>query len=297
MTKFLAALAVVCATAALAAQVPPQAPGAQEALPSFEVASVRVNRSAQGGRFIRPQPGGRFETTNMRLRDLIGFAYQVRPFQIEGGPDWMDSVGFDIVAKAEGDVPPPLPGAGPSPQLLMLRSLLIERFKLSVRRETKESAVYDLTLARADGRLGPNLSPSTTDCAALLKAAMKAGGPPMPPMQNDRMTCGMRMSPSRVDLGGLSLTEFVNGLGMLLQRTVVDRTGLTGNYDATMTFSPEQLPGLPLPPPGAAGTPPLDPNAPSLFTALQEQLGLKLESTRGPVEVLIVDRAEMPMED
>jgi uncharacterized protein (TIGR03435 family) len=86
-------------------------------------------------------------------------------------------------------------------------------------------------------------------------------------------------------------------LSGLLQRTVVNRTGLAGIYDAKMTFAPEQLPGVPLPPPGAPGAPPLDPNAPSIFTAVQEQLGLKLESSRGPVPLLVIDRAEMPIED
>jgi uncharacterized protein (TIGR03435 family) len=99
-------------------------------------------------------------------------------------------------------------------------------------------------------------------------------------------------------MGGFGVSELANALGVLLQRTVVNRTGLTGLYDAKMTFAFEQLPGAPpMPPPGAPGAPPIDPNAPSIFTALQEQLGLKLDSTRGPVQVLVVDRAEMPVED
>ncbi len=264
-------------------------------LPAFEVASVRVNKSAQMNRLFRPQPGGRFEATNLRLRDLVQFAYQVRNFQIEGGPDWMDTTSFDIVAKAPGEVAPAAPGGPPSQYALMLRTLLADRFKLVVHEETKDAPVYVLTVARADGRLGPELAPSTTDCAALVKAA--AGGVPPPAIQGDRIQCGLRIGPGRMDMGGFSFAEFANGLSMLLQRTVVNRTGLSGNYDAKMTFSPEQLPGLPMPPPGAPGAPPLDPNAPSVFTAVQEQLGLKLDSSRGPVPMLIVDRAEMPVED
>jgi uncharacterized protein (TIGR03435 family) len=289
-------MTVACATATVAAQATPPPPATQEPLPTFEVASVRVNKTAQMNRLFRPQPGGRFEATNMPLRDLIQFAYQVRPFQIEGGPDWIDSVSFDIVAKAEGDVPPAMPGGPPSPQMLMLRSLLAERFKLMVHNETKELPIYALTLARPDGKLGPEFSQSTTDCAAMMKAAMSGGAPPAP-IQNDRMLCGLRIGPGRMDMGGFGLSEFANGLSMLLQRTVVNRTGLNGNYDARMTFSPEQLPGFRMPPPGTPGVPPIDPNAPSIFTALQEQLGLKLDSTRGPVQVLVIDRAEMPVED
>lgn len=105
----------------------------------------------------------------------------------------------------------------------------------------------------------------------------------------------MRIGPNRLDMGGFALSELVNGLGVLLGRTVVNRTGLTGNYDLLLTFSREQIPGIPLPP--GIQLPPEDPNAPSIFTALQEQAGLKLESTRGPVQMLIVDRAEMPIED
>jgi uncharacterized protein (TIGR03435 family) len=276
----------------------PQAAAPQagaEPLPAFEVASVRVNTTAQMNRLFRPQPGGRFEATNMRLRDLVQFAYQVRNFQIEGGPDWMDTTSFDIVAKAPGEVTAPMPGGAPSPYALMMRSLLADRFKLVVHQETKEVPIYVLALARADGRLGPELAPSTTDCAALVKAA--AGGVPPPAIQGDRIQCGLRIGPGRMDMGGFSFAEFANGLSMLLQRTVVNRTGLSGNYDAKIIFSPEQLPGLPMPPPGTPGVPPLDPNAPSIFTAVQEQLGLKLDSSRGPVPLLVIDRAEMPVED
>ena len=290
MSRLLLSLTLVSAAVTVAAQAP-----APEKLPSFEVASVRINKTGTLNRLFRPQPGGRFETTNVRLRDLIQFAYQVRPFQVEGGPDWMDSVGFDIVAKAEGDVAPPAPGGPVSPINLMIRSLLAERFKLVVRNETKDLPIYALTLARPDGKLGPQLSLATTDCAAVMKAAMGRGGPPQPPpMQGDRLLCGMRIGPNRIDMGGFALSELVNGLGVLLGRTVVNHTGLTGNYDLRLTFSREQIPGIPLP--AGIQLPPEDPDAPSIFTALQEQAGLKLESTRGPVQMLIVDRAEMPVE-
>ena len=285
MSRLLAIGVTVCAVAALAAQTPEQ-------LPSFEVASVRINTTGTMNRLFRPSPGGSLDTTNVRLRDLVTFAYQVRPFQVEGGPDWMDSIGFDIAAKAEGEVPPLRPGGPAGPFQLMMRSLLADRFKLAVHNETKDLPVYALTLAREDGKLGPTLKPSTSDCEALMKAALERGGAPPPP---GAPFCGLRMSPTRLEMGGFGLSELVNALGNLLGRTVVNRTGLAGPHDLTLSYSPEQLPGVPLPP----GVPPpaVDPNAPSIFTALQEQAGLKLESTRGPVQVIVIDRAEMPVED
>lgn len=285
-------MAVICAAASLSAQTATTPTAQPDSFQAFEVASVRVNRSSPQGRFFRQQPGGRFEVTNMPLRDLIQFAYQVRNFQVEGGPDWLGTTSFDIVAKSAGDVPLVAPGQT-SPYMLMLRTLLAERFKLVVRDETREMPIYALALARSDGKLGPQLSVSNTDCAAFMKAAQ--GGAPPPP--TDRVTCGLRIGPGRLDMGAFGLSEMANALGMLLQRTVVNRTGLTGNFDASMKFALEQLPGMLLPPPGAPGAPPIDPDAPSIFTALQEQLGLKLESARGPVRLIVVDRAEMPTED
>jgi uncharacterized protein (TIGR03435 family) len=294
MTRIALLAAVVCASASLAAQNPAPGPTAQADSPqAFEVASVRVNKSSPQGRFFRQQPGGRFEVTNMPLRDMIQFAYQVRNFQVEGGPDWIGTTSFDIVAKAPGEVPPVVPGQT-SQYMLMMRTLLAERFKLVVRDETREMPIYTLNVARSDGKTGPQLNVSTTDCAALMKAAQSGQAPPPP---TDKVTCGLRIGPGRLDMGAFGLSEMANALGMLLQRTVENRTGLTGNFDATMKFAPEQLPGMLLPPPGAPGAPPIDPDAPSIFTAIQEQLGLKLDSTRGPVRMVIVDRAEMPTED
>jgi len=284
MSRLLLPILLVCAVAVVTAQEP---------APAFEVASVKVNKSGQVNRLFQPQPGGRFNVTNMPLRNLITFAYQVRPFQVEGGPDWIDTVSFDIVAKAPGEVPPVQPGSGPSPYAFMLRTLLADRFKLVVHNETRDGPIYALTLARQEGRLGPDLSPSKTDCTAIMKAAL--GGAAPPPVQGDRLLCGLRIGPNRIDMGGFAFSELSNALAVILGRTVVDRTGLNGNYDLRLTYSSEQIPGIPLP--AGIQLPPSDPNAPSIFTALQEQAGLKLESTRGPVALLIIDRAEMPVED
>jgi uncharacterized protein (TIGR03435 family) len=296
MRKLCLAAALLLAVVSVGAQEP--ARPADAPMPSFEVASVRVNRGTEMGQFIRRQPGGSFSISNMPLRTIIQFAYQMRPFQVEGTPDWAASTRYGVAAKAGRDLPMTPPGTV-SEDMLMLRSLLAERFKLEVRFETREMPIYELRLARNDGRLGPALSVTTTDCQALMKSVMGRGGPPPPPSPTERMQCGMRIGPGRMSAGSFPMSEFANTLAGLVQRTVVDRTGLTGNYDAELTFTMEQMPGpggAPLVPPGGAA-PPVDPNAPSIFTALQEQLGLKLESARGPVQMLIVERVEQATED
>jgi uncharacterized protein (TIGR03435 family) len=282
-----------------AQQAASAAPSGQAAPLAFEVASVKSNKSGDMGARLQRQPGGRVNAVNMPLRDLIQFAYQVRPFQIEGAPAWAATARYDIIAKAEGDLPfgPPVPGGQPPAEMLMLRTLLADRFKLAVHMETRELPIYALTLARADRKLGPQLKPSTTDCAALFNAAGRSGAPPPPPPgPGEPMQCGMRIGPGRFSGGDFSMDALANALGTMVQRPVVDRTGLSGTYQADLTFQMEAIPGpggaLIQPPPG-----PVDQNLPSLFTAVQEQLGLKLESTRGPVEMLVIDRVEPPVED
>jgi len=275
----------------------PQSAAEAPANPVFEVASVRQNRSGEGFIRIGMAPGGRFTATNMPLRQLILMAYQVQPFQIDGGPSWMTSDRFDIVAKADRDVPPPAPGVA-GPMQFMMRALLADRFKLTLHNEQKEMPVYNLVVARADGKLGPQLKQSTTDCAAIMAAGRRGGGPPSPPSFNEPIQCGMRVLPGTLSAGGFPLSQFAQFLSTTVQRIVVDRTGLTGNFDVNMTWTPDQLPqGRGDPPPGAPPLPAIDPNGPSIFTAVQEQLGLKLESTKAPVDMLVVDRAEHPTED
>ena len=268
--------------------------------PKFEVASVKINKSGENNVRIGLQPGGRFTATNVPLRALIRFAYQLQDFQIVGGPDWvasdrLASDRFDILAKAEGEAPPTPPGTV-GPIQLMLRSLLEERFKVAVHQEKRELPIYALMLARSDKRLGPKLQASTVDCQAMVKEAMARGGPPpAPPQANGRPVCGMRISNGQMMGGGFPLSQLAASLSGMVQRVVVDQTGLTGNFDLELTFTPDQM-GQGTPPPGAP-PPAVDPNGPSIFTALQEQLGLKLDSQRGPVDVLVIDRAERPTEN
>jgi uncharacterized protein (TIGR03435 family) len=270
---------------------------APEKAPQFEVASVKPNKSAGGGVRIGFMPGGRFVATNVAVRDLISMAYgQPQPlpnFQIIGGPGWVASDRFDIEAKAAGDQPPP--SAGPPTQMfLMIRSLLAERFKLVAHEETRDQPVYVLRLDRADGKLGPQLRPATVDCAAL-RGANRGGPPPGPPTPGQAPVCGMMMGPGRLMSGGTPVEMLTNSLSRLVSRVVIDRTGLTGNYEATLEFTPDQSqqPAGGLPP----GVPAAPVDGPSLFTALKEQLGLKLDSDHAPVRVLIIDKIEPPSPD
>jgi bla regulator protein blaR1 len=277
--------------------------------PSFEVASIKPNASGDGRVFMQTQPG-RFTATNVTLRLLIRNAYQLQDFQIAGGPSWMSSDHFDIVAKIEDglDAPsgPRAPGEGPSTIQLMIRSLLADRFKLVVHNESKEQPIYALVVARSDGRLGPQLKKSETDCAAQMAAARGQGPgrgspPPAPPQAAGSNPCGVRIGMGNMTVGGATLPQIANSLGIFVGRIVQDRTGLSGAYDFTLNWTPDQMPPRP------AGAPPdqpmrvngvdIDPNGPSIFTAVQEQLGLKLEPQRGPVTMLVIDRAEKPAEN
>jgi uncharacterized protein (TIGR03435 family) len=207
---------------------------------------------------------------------------------------------FDIVAKAENDDVDDAPRAEtsgePTRLQLMLQALLAERFKLETHYETKEMPIYALVPARADGKLGPQLQRSETDCAAIMAAARGRGAvpPPGPPQPGDRMPCGMRIGPGILTAGSSTMAQFANSLSMFVGRIVEDHTGFTGNFDFNLTWTPDQMPQRP---PGAPELPPIDPNGPSIFTAVQEQLGLKLDSQKGPVRVLVIDRAEHPTEN
>ncbi len=289
----LVAAAGILTAAGLAAQAPRDPAGTL----AFEVASIKPNNSGDGRVMMQNQPG-RYLATNVSLRLLIRNAYQLQDFQITGGPGWLGSDRFDINAKVPDEfrtLGPPPPGSGPGPLALMIRALLAERFKLVVHNETKEAPIYALILARSDGKLGPQLKKSETDCNAVFAAGRGRGGPlppPGPPQPGERMPCGIRIGPGNMAVGGTPLSQAANSLGMFAGRVVLDRTGLTGDYDFDLTWTPDQMPQRP---PGAPDLP-VDPNGPSLFTAVQEQLGLKLDSQRGPVEMLVVDRAEKPVE-
>jgi uncharacterized protein (TIGR03435 family) len=272
----------------------------QQPLPQFEVASIKPNKSGDGRIMMQVQPGGRFTAINVTLRILIRNAYRLQDSQIVGGPGWMSDDHFDVVAKAESGDGPGDPFAAEKPGettrgQLMIRALLADRFKLETHEETREMPIYALVPAHADGKLGPQLHQSETDCNAIVAAARARGAvpPPAPPQPGDRVPCGMRIGPGNLTAGSSTMTQFANSLSMFVGRIVEDRTGLAGNFDFNLTWTPDQMPQRP---PGAP-EPPIDPNGASIFTALQEQLGLKLDSQKGPVRVLVIDRAEHPTEN
>jgi uncharacterized protein (TIGR03435 family) len=269
--------------------------------PMFEVASVKANKTgAPGGSFVMPP--GRFTATNLPLKVLITNAYQLSFFQVVGGPDWVNTDRFDVAAKAPD-------GAPPEQTRAMVRTLLKDRFKLVVHMETRDTPIYALVTARQGEPLGPSLKRSTTDCssiraqraATIAEVARARGGRvpvPPPPGPNEPVVCQMRVSGRGSSMliyraGNITMTALAAALRTYVGREVVDRTGLSGEYDFDLQFSSPPTAGQP-----DTGIPvaPLD-DAASIFTALQEQLGLKLESTRGPVELMVIDSAERPTEN
>jgi uncharacterized protein (TIGR03435 family) len=290
------------ATTAVAAQAPP----------SFEVASVKPNVAAGNNVFIQMQPGGRLVIRGVPLRQIINWAYQLRPDdeRLIAAPEWTRTERFDVVAKAPGGIPLGSinPVGPPSPGLLMLRTLLAERFQLRMRTETRELPIYALVTANTDRRLGPKLIRSErpeAECERI-KADRLAGRPSSSPLQPGRPApCAWLGYRSRLTYDALPLEELANFLSGHVWRLVVDRTGLTGLFDVDFTWTPDQLP-----PPDApdriivggteidlTGGVTIDPNGAALLTSLREQLGLRLEATRAPVEVLVVERIDRPTPD
>jgi len=249
-------------------------------VPRFDVASIHANHSGEDRMAGGFQPGGRYHVTNYSLRALIAAAYvrpQVSPgFLIEGGGKWIDTERFDIDAKAADEFPPG-PDGPAAPRRRMLQALLAERFHFQVHNETKPEPIYALELAKADQTLGPRLHPTSADCAG------PASG------------CRPRIGPGSVTLTGTTLAQFVAFLPRFVDRVVSDSTGLTGRFDLELVWTPAPGEWFAPPQPGGEAAPVAD--GPSLFTALKEQFGLKLEPRTGPVDVLVIDRAERPSEN
>jgi uncharacterized protein (TIGR03435 family) len=271
--------------------------------PAFEVVSVKRNVDANARTSISSPPG-RYTATNVPLMVLVNSAYRLAPYQYVGMPGWADSERFDVAAKAPD-------GARTDQTPVMLQSLLADRFKLVAHMETRDSPVYTLVMARADRRLGPQLTKSTTDCTAILAerqaAARSRGARPVPVpslVPGQRPVCNMRATSRQTASGALlsgysagntTMTRLAEILRAQLRRHVVDRTRLEGEFDFDLEYAHERPPSA-APAGGAAPTAPID-EGPSIFTALEEQLGLKLEATRGPVEYLVIDRVERPVDD
>lgn len=299
----------------------------------FEVASVKPGLSpyeqgrlaGQGqplpmARFgIQTQPGGRF-LAGSSLKQLIAEAFEVKDYQIEGGPEWLANDYFEITANAGAD-------ATPADVKAMLRTLLTERFGLRTRSETRQAPVYVLTVARSDGRLGSRLTRSTPECEQqMLQSQQRRNNPAAAPLpertpevqareqadMRERMTrvmagdlanaprCGATMMGSKANggstyvSGGMEMSALVSRLSSELSAPVIDRTELSGRFDVTLEYLSERsFSGRP------AG---LDPNSTDplpvpLIGALQQQLGLKLEKQIGPMPVVVIEAAGRPTPD
>jgi uncharacterized protein (TIGR03435 family) len=278
--------AVVIATLSpIRAVAAAQGPAQVRPDPRFEVVSVRPNRGADMAMRVETQPGGRFVAINTPLRQLIALAYGVDEIDITGGPPWMNnsfrSAGwvnndrFDVMATAEGELPPwsqPLALEVQS----MLRSLLEDRFGLVVRTETREVPGFTLARARTDGQLGPALTPSTIDCARLHAQRAPGDGPP---------PCGMRIAPGVIVLEGVDMASLATALRGTLGRPVSDGTGLTGTFDMQLSWEIGE------PAPDAVGVPR---RADALIDALRSQAALRLDPSRHTVAALVVETARQP---
>lgn len=254
--------------------------------PKFEVASIKpsASRSIQ---YVRPLPGRL--TADAALQTLTQYAYGVQPFQVVGGPERVMSMRFQIEAKADGD-------ASRARMFLMLQSLLAERFQLKVHRETRDLPVYALVAAKSGLQLPAPKDGVCVDSPADAAAEWTGSGrmaPPgeLPPTKRLCGSGGVSVGPAGLVMQGqrIAMPELVRLLSMALGRRVVDRTGFAKSFDLHLGFVPDEMtPSMPPPPPGSGIS------GSSLAEALQQQLGLRLESKKGPVEVIVVDHAEAP---
>jgi len=239
----------------------------------FDVASIKPSDPAAGGNMqIGVLPGGVFTATNATLKALMQQAYDVRDFQITGGPGWLDTERYDIVAKgggpavSEDDLRNMTDGQRNQfkEQLqLNVRALLADRFQLKVHRETKELPVYVLATAKNGARIRKTNDDDVTRSGLSIR----------------------RGEDGKAEMTGirLPLASLAKSLSDRVGRTVIDQTGLQGNYDFKMTFAPDLAPAAV--------------DGPSLFTALQEQLGLRLDAQKGPVEVVAIDSVQKASEN
>ena len=224
-------------------------------------------------------PGGRLEIVNMTLKEMIEKAYSVQPFQVSGGPGWLDSVHYDISAKA---------GAQRTREdvLLMLQTLLVDRFQLAFRREIRQLPVLALVLAQKDGKLGPRLIPSKEGACTRFD--------PAHPFAIDHMRlCGtFELEADGMTLVSGPISSLTPRLSRLLGRTVIDQTGLTRNFDIRIQWSSDEASATQPTNPGPADTVGL-----SMFEAFRRDLGLDFKAETGPVEVLVIQRAEKPSDN
>jgi uncharacterized protein (TIGR03435 family) len=242
----------------------------------FEVASTKPNNGADQRSFIGSAPSGRFNAENMTARAVIRSAYSVKDFQIMGGPAWMYNDRFDITAKGNAVT-------GVDGIQAMVQSLLADRYKLAFHRETKEMPIYEPVAAKGGLKIA---APKEGSCVVV-----DPKNPPNPPRPGEPPPrfCGtVRMGRGLLEAYGINMDRFLSVLSDTVGRRVIDKTAFAGTFDVHLEYTPDEV---------AAGGTSSDSQAPSIFTALQEQLGLRLDNSKGPVEVLVIDHLEKPSEN
>ncbi len=284
-------ITVVAALALASASLFMAAPQARPL--AFEVASIKPNASGDNRVMMQRAAGGRVNASGFSLKMLMRNAFRIQDFQIIGGPAWIASDRWDIQAKSEEN-------ATPAQVDEMLQTLLADRFGLKYHKETRELSTYALVV----GKNGPKLEPAKADAPEAPTVVPFGRGQGLGErgqvaVGRGQVVVGGSGGQMQIAGGGMSMAQFAQLLGNNLGRTVIDKTGLTGLYDIKLTWTPEpgqglMPPGAPVPGSGDRGASSPDGPLPSIFTAIQEQLGLKIDSTKGPIEVLVIDRVEKP---
>ena len=271
----------------------------QSAAPAFEVASIkRVTDVPVNFPGVLLQPGGRVTSPGTNVRNLILLAYGLQDLQLSGGPSWLGSERYAIDARTGAD-------ATRASVRSMVKALLVERFQLVAHVERRELPAFSLVLADRDGRLGPRLKRSGPNCAPVTPPPGVPIPPPPPPgpesgitpvLPQDPLgpTCGFVNFPGWMSGRKITMAHVALQLTQLTRRPVLDETGLSGDFDMDVTFMPDQPVRLN----GGAAPPELSQSdRPPLVTAIQEDLGLKLDARRRDVDVLVIDRLERPSEN
>jgi uncharacterized protein (TIGR03435 family) len=267
MTRILLFAAVVTLSSAAMAQTPA---GAQ-----FDVVSIKPNTDGPASSGFRNLPDGSMIMVNSPISSLVGSASPVPVREVEGLPSWANTERYDITTK-------PPAGSTQEQRSEMMRNMFADRLKLAGHIEQREHTVYALVVARSDGRLGPDLKKSTLDCTPPSSPDPPPRGPLSPADFQNR--CGMMMGRGTIVSGGIQLDRLVLSLRGFAGGTVFNRTGLDGFYALTLRFAL----------PGSAATQASPDDPPEFFTAIQEQLGLKLQPEKAMEPVFVIDHIERP---
>jgi uncharacterized protein (TIGR03435 family) len=263
-----------------------------QSAPKFDVASVKRNASGNQGSSITVR-GGRLVATNASVQRLILAAYGLQPFELVGGPPWMDKERFDITGTIDRSAGQPTSRRIP---FEMLKALLVDRFRLEFHQESRVVPVYHLIKARTDGRLGPRIVASAGRCltsAELVEGRREAEQAAVDGNGGALQNCHMNIGSARITAVGMTMEDLAGGLTSLTGRLSINATGLTQNYDFSLQWTPVRLPDASR----TVAQGPLEDTGPSLFTALVEQLGLELKPSEARVQITVVDRLEPPGAD